>query len=315
MLAPFPYFGGKRSIAADVWLRLGRPKHYIEPFCGSLAILLAAPAPASLEVVNDASGFISNFWRAIKHQSAEVAYHADYPVSHIDLGARHVWLMAQRGRIGQEMQDPNWPGDAQVAGWWLWGQCCWIGSGWCDWSGPAPHTSCDGMGVQAIGKIPHTSNAGRGVQAIGQIPHTSDAAVDDKLWTSGGKTAMRWLRQIAARLERVRIVHGDWSRCLNSCFGGNDTALFLDPPYRAYESVYGKAAAVADDVAKWAGENANLRIALCGHAGDYDLPGWSVVKWSRGSSTYGGSKTADKECVWYSPACLDPTLRGDLFDA
>ena len=59
MNAPFPYFGGKRDIARDVWARLGRPKQYIEPFCGSAAMLLAAPAPASLEVVNDINGFIA----------------------------------------------------------------------------------------------------------------------------------------------------------------------------------------------------------------------------------------------------------------
>jgi site-specific DNA-adenine methylase len=68
LLSPFPYFGGKRSVAADVWTRLGSPAQYIEPFCGSAAVLLAAPKPASLEVINDASGFIANFWRAVKHQ-------------------------------------------------------------------------------------------------------------------------------------------------------------------------------------------------------------------------------------------------------
>ena len=44
--APFPYFGGKRAIARDVWQRLGEPAHYIEPFCGSAAMLLRAPRPA-----------------------------------------------------------------------------------------------------------------------------------------------------------------------------------------------------------------------------------------------------------------------------
>lgn len=53
--APFPYFGGKRAAAEIVWPRLGRPTQYIEPFCGSVAMLLAAPS-ASLEVVNDANG-------------------------------------------------------------------------------------------------------------------------------------------------------------------------------------------------------------------------------------------------------------------
>jgi DNA adenine methylase len=131
--APFPAFGGKRDIASAVWERLGSPKQYIEPFCFSAAVLLAATAPASLEVIGDLNGFVANFWRAVVHQSDVVARWADYPVSHIDLGARHRWLMEQRERVGAGLQDPNWPGDAQVAGWWLWGQCCWIGSGWCEW--------------------------------------------------------------------------------------------------------------------------------------------------------------------------------------
>ena len=298
LLSPFPYFGGKRSIAVDVWMRLGNPTQYIEPFCGSAAVLLAAPRPASLEVIGDGSGFIANFWRATKHQSAVVAEWADYPVSHIDLGARHVRLMAQRTRIGDAMQDPDWPGDAKVAGWWLWGQCCWIGSGWCDWFGQIPHASDAGRGVQAIGQIPHAGNAGRG---------------DGELLTSCGRTAMAWLRKIANRLERVRIVHGDWSRCLNNHFGGDDTAVFLDPPYRAYERLYGTSAPVADAVEKWARENAHLRIAICGHRGDYDLPDFEAVEWSRGRLTYSGSKTTDAECVWYSSPCLASLKQPDMF--
>ena len=314
LLAPFPYFGGKRTVAGDVWKRLGSTSQYIEPFCGSAAVLLACPRPAALEVVCDGSGFIANFWRAVKHQPGTVAEWADYPVSHIDLGARHGWLMAQRDRIGAEMQDPDWPGDAKVAGWWLWGQCCWIGSGWCEWdgnepvkrdgNGQIPHASNAGMGVQAVGKIPHASDAGRGVQAVGKIPHASDAGRGSPLLTSCGRTAWVWLHRLADRLERVRVVHGDWSRCLNNHFGGDDTAVFLDPPYRAYERLYGTASSVADAVEEWARDNAHLRIALCGHRDDYGLPGWDAVEWSRGRLTYAGGKTTDSECVWYSPACL-----------
>jgi DNA adenine methylase len=309
MNSPFPYFGGKRQVARDVWRRLGEPLQYIEPFCGSAAMLLACSRPAPLEVVCDGSGFIANFWRAVKHQPGAVAEWADYPVSHIDLGARHIWLMAQRGRIGAAMQDPDWPGDAKAAGWWLWGQCCWIGSGWCDWFGQIPHVSGPGMGVQAIGQIPHVSGPGMGVQAIGQIPHVSDAGRGyDALLTSCGRTAWAWLHRLADRLERVRVIHGDWSRCLNNHYGGDNTAVFLDPPYRAYEALYGKAGAVADAVEAWARDNAHLRVALCGHQGDYALDGWDAVEWSRGRLTYSGGQTTDSECVWYSPACLPATL-------
>jgi DNA adenine methylase len=309
--APFPYFGGKRTVVDLVWERLGRPKQYIEPFCGSAALLLGAE-PAPLEVVNDLNGFIANFWRAVKHQPAGVAQAADYPVSHIDLGARHAWLMEQRERIGAAMQDPSWPGDAQVAGWWLWGQCSWIGSGWCEWrGGKIPHASDAGRGVQALGQIPHASNAGMGVQALGQIPHASNAGMGSLL-TSAGRTAWAWLHRLAERLER-RVTHGDWSRCLNNHYGGAETAVFLDPPYKAFEALYGTATVrVADEVEAWARQNAQLRVALCGHAGDYNLPEWELVRWERERLTYGGGGTKDQEAIWFSPACLRPGVRGQL---
>ena len=292
LTAPFPqqlFFGGKSSVAAEIWQRLGSPRQYIEPFCGSAAVLLAAPQPASLEVVNDLNGFICNFWRCVKYQSGETAHWADYVVSHLDMGARHIWLMNQRERLGAELQDPDWPGDAKVAGWWLWGICSWIGSGWCEYH---------------KGQVPHAGNPGRGIQAIGKVPHASDAGRGDFL-TSSGRVANEMLHRLAARLERVRITHGEWHRCLNHHYGGDDTSVFLDPPYRAYEGVYGQAG-VADAVEAWARENGQtgIRIALCGHVGDYKLDGWTVVQWKRPGFTYGGNKTTDKEAIWYSPACL-----------
>ena len=334
--APFPYFGGKRGVVADVWKRLGRPKQYIEPFCGSAAMLLAAHRPASLEVIGDMNGFIANFWRAVKHDPAAVAHAADYPMSHIDLGARHKWLMEQRGRLNDNLQDADWPGCAKSAGWWLWGQCAWIGSGWCEWdkddapgigNGQVPHMSNAGHGIQAIGKVPHVSNAGRGVQAIGKVPHVSDAgrgvqaigkvphvsnAGQGGMLTSSGRVAWEWLHKLAARLERVRVIHGDWSRCLNHHYGDTDTAVFLDPPYRQYESLYGSATPVADAVADWAREHGHLRIALCGHRGDYDMPGWSVDEWKRKRHTYSGTGTTDQEAIWYSPACQPSDQFGRL---
>jgi hypothetical protein len=308
LLPPFPAFGGKRTIANTVWRALGEPKQYIEPFCFSAAVLLAAPKPASLEVIGDLNGFVANFWRAVVAQAAEVARFADYPVSHVDLGARHVWMMGERDRLAAELQDPNWPGDAKVAGWWLWGQCQWIGSGWCEWTGKVPHTSDAGRGVQATGKVPHTSDAGRGVQATGQVPLLGNAgrgADDYEPWTSSGRVAMRWLRELADRMERVRVVHGAWNRCLNSHYGGAETAVFLDPPYKAYEKLYGAGGVgVAAEAEAWARENAGLRVVLCGHRGDYELPGWTVHEWDRGRMTYAGSKTTAEECLWLSPACL-----------
>jgi DNA adenine methylase len=289
--APFPYFGGKRDLVDEVWRRLGSPKQYIEPFCGSAAMLFGAKEPASLEVIGDVNGFVANLWRCTKYQPDTVAEWADYPVSHIDQCARHRWLMEQRTRLAGALMDPDWPGDAKMAGWWLWGQCSWIGSGWCEWSGKIPHVSDAGRGIQAAGQIPHVSNAGRG-----------------ELLTSSGAVAISWLRRLSTRLERVRVIHGDWDRCLNAHYGGANTAVFFDPPYKAYEKLYSTdSKSVAAAVEDWCRENSGgYRIALCGHTGDYDLPGWVQVPWSRKRLTYAGNKTTHSEVVWFSPTCHRP---------
>lgn len=313
MLAPVPYFGGKRSVATEVWERFGDVDQYIEPFCGSAAILLAAPSPASLEVIGDMNGFIANFWRSVRYQPASVAEWADYPVSHIDLGARHTWLMEQRERLAMELHDCDWPGDPKAAGWWLWGQCAWIGSGWCEWDKPTsevPSVTDAGQGIQAIGKIPHVIDTGRGIQAIGQIPHVTGAG---QRIQRENRTAWVWIHKLAQRLDRVRAIHGNWTRCLNHHYGKDKTAIFFDPPYKSFESLYGVSQPIAGDVEAWAREHPSLHIALCGHIGDYDLPGWDIFKWSRSAATYGSIKTKTEECIWFSPGCL-PAKQMGLFN-
>jgi DNA adenine methylase len=313
LVAPFPYFGGKRKIADEVWRALGPDvKSYTEPFAGSLAVLLSSPHIHSLEVVGDANGFLANFWRGVKHQPAEVARWADYPVSHVDLGARHVWMMSQRDRLSVELQDPDWPGDPKLAGWWLWGQCAWIGSGWCNWfaaSGPkVPHMGNAGMGINAIGQVPHMGNAGMGINAIGQVPYMSSAGMG--YLTTAGDVAHRALSELSARLARVVIVHGEWSRCINDHHGNNQrnepgAAVFLDPPYaRASDAALYGCRPVFDEVVEWCSEHGReMRVVLACLDGQASIPGWRTVKWSRPGATYGSSETNDDEILLVSPAC------------
>ncbi len=44
--APFPWFGGKSRAAELIWSRLGDVSNYVEPFAGSLAVLLASTRAA-----------------------------------------------------------------------------------------------------------------------------------------------------------------------------------------------------------------------------------------------------------------------------
>lgn len=80
--SPYPYFGGKASVAAGVWLRFGKVDLYNEPFFGSGAMLLGRPGwpDGTTEIINDLWGFVPNFWRAIKADPEAVAMHADIPI-------------------------------------------------------------------------------------------------------------------------------------------------------------------------------------------------------------------------------------------
>ena len=72
--APFPWFGGKSRCAHIVWDRFGDVKNYIEPFAGSLAVLLGRPHPPHVETVNDLDCYVANFWRAVQYFPNDVTY-------------------------------------------------------------------------------------------------------------------------------------------------------------------------------------------------------------------------------------------------
>ena len=92
-------------------------------------MLLARPDPFDgLETVNDADGLLCNFWRAIKADPGATAHHADWPVNENDLHARHAWLVERKDSLQAQLEgDPEFY-DPKMAGWWVWGMACWIGS-------------------------------------------------------------------------------------------------------------------------------------------------------------------------------------------
>lgn len=116
--APFPYFGGKSAIASVVWQALGNVRHYIEPFFGSGAVLLARPdynPTRHTETVNDKDGFISNVWRSLQMSPDEVAKYCDYPVNHADLLARKKALLLNEGKLLSGLiADPDAPYNPRI---------------------------------------------------------------------------------------------------------------------------------------------------------------------------------------------------------
>ena len=81
LTSPYPWFGGKSRIAPEIWARFGDVRNFVEPFFGSMAMLLARPSGWSgTETVNDADGLLVNFWRAVQWHPEQTAEWADQPV-------------------------------------------------------------------------------------------------------------------------------------------------------------------------------------------------------------------------------------------
>jgi site-specific DNA-adenine methylase len=315
LVAPFPWFGGKRKVASLVWEAIGDVPNYVEPFAGSLAVLLARPPghKGGVETANDMDGLLCNFWRALSLAPDEVARYADWPISecvpggtmiatprgtipiesiqvgdvvlgydggrvvpaevtgtkvsdttselvrvsdtlltpnhpvwtrehgyipagHLEIGdtiavlenladepgfsilfrrhefrecqsshpqgvsvqcptlavrvynletsthnyfannllvhncdmhARHAWLVSKKPDITSRLcGDPEWY-DAKAAGWWVWGICCWIGSGWC--SGEGAWQSVNG---ELVRRVREESEQGEPAQGVSRKrPH------------------------------------------------------------------------------------------------------------------------------------------------
>lgn len=290
--APFPWFGGKRRVSEFVWARLGDVDSYNEPFAGSLAVLLGRPTAPRIETVNDLDCYLANFWRALQHDPEGVAYHADGPVNEADLHARHRWLVDHRPEA--VMTDPEFY-DVRIAGWWVWGQCLWIGSGWCSLTDKRNQHPSEqrkkqrggDVGVHSRKRFAGTGNGhgcgvhsdraqrrwqgggqggGSGVHAptlTRQMPRIAaeggsiSGVTSEPLARSGG--LYDYLEQLSVRLRRVRVCCGDWKRVLTpsvTTYCGL-TGVFLDPPYShdMRERCYSEDHDISADVRAWAIEH------------------------------------------------------------
>ena len=280
--APFPYYGGKKTVARLIWERFGSVPNYVEPFFGSGATLLNRPLtcfPVS-ETVNDRDCFLSNFWRTVKFSRKKLLTHLDYPVSEIDLYARRSWIKDRVFAYESDFRNNAEFHDPELAAWWVWGQCQWIGGDYTSGSQSRKRPSSHGRGV-------HSKRL-------------------------RGKSLNDLLNRLEKRFRHVDIHCGDWKRLVTPqmTFKRGITGVFLDPPYLKSTRTVGLYGVddiqVANDVFKWAtenGSNPKLKIAVCGLEGDYNFASdWDCVAWS----APGRSRNSTNERIWFSPS-----LRGE----
>jgi DNA adenine methylase len=120
MKPPFAYYGGKTKLADQIADLLPEHTHYVEPFAGSLAVLLAKPR-SKMETVNDLDGDLMNFWRVLRDRPQDLARVMDltphsraeqvaaYNLADCDdlERARRVWVLLSQGR-GSTLRKTGW---------------------------------------------------------------------------------------------------------------------------------------------------------------------------------------------------------------
>lgn len=288
LTAPFPYHGGKRAWAADVWPRLGRTDNYLEPFGGSLAMLLCCPHPAKREVVCERNHYITNAWRAIQEDPEGVAYYADRPTNHDDFRAAAIWLANWTERV-IEMDlwaDLDWY-DSRAAGLWIWGQSLSIGLDFPAFKGKRKSDEIplvsDRPGARGVSqqkrnipndRVPLVSDypGARGVSQqkrnipIDRVPTVNHVisgqgvSAQRRTIPSGPGRLVPWMLALSARIKPMTILDRDWKGITSNSVTmrtpshpKHTTALFADPPYKTAQqnsAKYSLSDAAADDVAE-----------------------------------------------------------------
>ena len=294
--APFQWFGNKKRLAPEINRRLGKSDIYVEPFAGSLAVLLQRQ-PAQQEVVCDTDGAICNFWRSVAQDPELVAYWADWPTVQDDLTARHLYLRQWKLDHADRLRhDPDYC-DPKMAGWWVWGLSNHVGRSWC--------TNHSDATPQIIDHVPNMGG-GQGV-----------SFQKKSLWRVGRHGHMKGIMwSLANRLARVIVLNRPWTSavtrpalCAYDSMAGKRIAILMDPPYRTTsraQQLY--EADTTDDPAvesyRWSVENGErFRIAYCCSPDDFPVPpGWSAtdpVKFNGFASERTGRGS---EFVMFSPA-------------
>lgn len=109
---PTAYYGAKVNLAPWIVEHFPLHVHYVEPFAGSLAVLLAK-GPSPMETVNDLDRDLMAFWKVLRDRPDDLArvcaltphsraeHHDAYADTVDELEqARRVWVRLSQGRAG-----------------------------------------------------------------------------------------------------------------------------------------------------------------------------------------------------------------------
>lgn len=205
-----PWFGSKRNLAPEIVAELGPHAAYWEPFCGSLAVLMAKPV-CPMETVCDLHGELINLARALAAEAsaADLYGRMSRTLMHEGLFVEAAARYRERG---------NQPAGDQV---------------------DVPRAA-DFLYTSWIGR-----NGVTGTQSYNQgyaMRYTKNGGSAGKRWLSVVESIPAW----HDRLRRVTILNRDAFGVLERLPDEAGVAVYCDPPYIAKGARYVHDFAAAD---------------------------------------------------------------------
>lgn len=190
-----PWFGGKRNLAPEIIKALGPHRCYWEPFCGSMAVLMAK-APCAMETVNDLHGDLINLARVLQAEETAVELYGKLSRTlmceqlHREAAERY---KARGYDFNAAVRDVERAYDYFL--------CAWIGR-----------------------------NGAAGTQSYNQgfcIRYTSGSGSLTKRWRSVIESIPVWHQ----RLMNVTILQADGLELIRRIEDRDGTVIYCDPPY------------------------------------------------------------------------------------
>ena len=272
---PFAYNGKKTNAAKQIWELLGDPKHYIEPFAGSCAVLLSRPHDYTqrYETINDYDAYLANLLRAIKLDPEKLFEQVDAtPANRIESAALYREAQTEEENLRERIEADRTYYDTDTAAQYY-------------------AMLCDSFPRSYFLKT----------------------ATQTHVRLSYREGLKQIFEQISKRLRYVCIQAASWETLVTNAQLSSPTSIYLDPPYDKTESIYRKNNRVSTDVEAWCLEHTDSphRIVLSGYDTEHDQllnHGWRKTQTYKGSNGAGAlGNNTNTEQLWYTPNCIHPT--------
>jgi DNA adenine methylase len=282
-----PWFGGKRTLAPAIVAELGPHRVYWEPFCGSMAVLLAKPAVA-METVNDLHGDLVNLARVIRDTRLGAALYRRL---------RRTWLSRELFEESAAVirGTPTAPDMMDLDRAYHWFVVSWFGRN----------------GVAGTASY----NAGFCVR------YTANGGHAAKRFASAVESIPAWRR----RMRGVTILSDDGLELINRIEDAAGTVIYCDPPYLVKGARYvhdfsdGDHDRLAESLSRF--RRARIVVSYYDHPHLADLyPGWTkrtfdVSKAMAHQGRRGGNDSRAVEVLLINgPSQTAPVARDSLFE-